>query len=97
MDFEWDLSKELENIRKHRVTFAEAVESFRDPRGLQLVDAQHSIKESRFYWVGSSSDGRILTTWFTLRGTTLRIIGSAEWRKFRRYYYETAKNDEPED
>lgn len=41
MDFEWDFSKELENIRKHRVTFA-AVASFRDPRGIQLVDMQHS-------------------------------------------------------
>lgn len=41
MDFEWDNSKELENIRKHRVTFAEAVESFRDPRGIKLVDSLH--------------------------------------------------------
>lgn len=49
MDFEWDLSKELENIRKHRVTFAEAVDSFRDPHGIKLVDTNHSKQESRFY------------------------------------------------
>ena len=49
MDFEWDFSKELENIRKHRVTFAEAVECFGDPRGIQLVDIQHSSHERRFY------------------------------------------------
>lgn len=96
MDFEWDISKELENIRKHRVTFAEAVESFRDPRGIKLVDRVHSKGEPRFYWVGRSESGRILTSWFTLRGDRIRIIGCAEWRKFRRYYHEAAKDDESE-
>jgi uncharacterized DUF497 family protein len=49
MEFEWDASKEVDNLRKHGVSFAEAVES-------------------------------------------LRIIGSAEWREFRRLYSEKAKN-----
>lgn len=97
MDFEWDLSKEQENIRKHRVTFAEAVESFRDPQGIKLVDAGHSSDEERNYWVGKSATGRILTSWFTLRGHRIRIIGCAEWRKFRRYYYEAAKDKKSED
>lgn len=97
MDFEWDLSKELENIRKHRVTFAEAVASFRDPQGIQLIDERHSSEEPRFYWVGQTLTGRVLTTRFTLRGKTIRIIGCAEWRKFRRYYHEATENDRPAD
>lgn len=96
MDFEWDFSKEQENIRKHRVTFAEAVECFRDSHGIQLVDTKHSRRERRFYWVGRTRSGRILTTWFTLRGGRIRIIGCAEWRKFRRFY-ETAQDDESAD
>jgi uncharacterized protein len=96
MDFEWDFSKELENIRKHRVTFAEAVECFIDPRGVQLVDIQHSSHERRFYWVGRAKSGRVLTTWFTQRGERVRIIGCAEWRKFRRFY-EAAQDDESAD
>ena len=32
MEFEWDASKEAENLRKHKVSFAEAVESMRKPR-----------------------------------------------------------------
>jgi len=96
MDFEWDFSKEQENVRKHRVTFAEAVECFRDPRGVQLVDTQHSGRELRFYWVGRARSGRILTTWYTLREERIRIIGCAEWRKFRRFY-ETAQDDESAD
>jgi uncharacterized DUF497 family protein len=76
--------------RKHRVSFAEAIESFFDPNGLLLVDENHSRAEDRFYWVGKSSSGRVLTTRFTRRGTRIRIIGSAEWREFRRLYSEKA-------
>lgn len=94
MEFEWDAAKERENIRRYKVDFVEAVLSFLDPRGFQLVDEKHSGTEARFYWVGQSPRGRILTTRFTRRGETIRIIGSAEWRKFRRlYYYETTKTE----
>ena len=91
MEFEWDLAKEWVNVRKHGVTFSEAVESFFDPHGFHLVDTKHSREEGRFYWVGKSETGRVLTTRFTRRGRKIRIIGSAEWRKFRRLYDETTK------
>jgi uncharacterized DUF497 family protein len=93
MKFEWDVSKELKNLRKHGISFSEAVESFYDPKGFQLRDVKHSKGESRFYWVGKSKSGKILTVWFTGRGNVIRIIGCAEWRKFRRLYYETTKNE----
>jgi uncharacterized DUF497 family protein len=63
MEFEWDLSKEVENLRKHGITFSESVESFLDPYGFQLVDAKHSVRESGssgwggFQRVGSSPHG----------------------------------------
>ena len=91
MECEWALSKELENLRKHGVTFSEAVESFLDPQGVQLVDAKHSVREKRFFWVGQLSTGRVLTTRFTKRGGKIRIVGSADWRKFRRLYDERTK------
>lgn len=91
VEFEWDLSKDNENIRKHGVSFAEAVESFLDPQGFQLTDCKHSWSEKRSYWIGRLATGRVLTTRFTKRGNTIRIIGSAEWRKFRRLYHETTK------
>jgi uncharacterized DUF497 family protein len=97
VEFEWDLEKEIKNIRKHRVDFSEAVESFLDPHGFELVDSAHSAQEKRLYWVGRISSGRILTTRFTKRGKTIRIIGSAEWRKFRRFYHETTKSESLED
>lgn len=92
MEFEWDFRKERENQTKHKVSFSEAAETFSDPCGVQFVDTSHSKAEDRFYWVGKSGSGRILTTRFTKRGSKIRIIGSAEWRKFRRIY-ETAQDD----
>ena len=97
VEFEWDLEKEIQNIRKHRVSFTEAVESFLDPYGFQLTDIKHSVQENRLYWVGRVSTGRILTTRFTKRGNKIRIIGSAEWRKFRRLYNETTQSQSPEE
>ncbi len=63
MEFEWDLPKEMVNVRKHGVTFSEAVESSFDPNGLQLVDMKHSREERRFYRVGWSPVGRVPTAW----------------------------------
>ena len=90
-EFEWDARKEKSNVRKHGVTFLEAMETFSDPKGFQMVDVKHSESEPRLYRIGRTKSGRILTTWFTQRGIKVRIIGSAEWRKFRRFYYETTE------
>ena len=92
MEFEWDTKKEADNLRTHRVSFAEAVEAFFDRQRLLLVDEKHSAAEDRFYWVGKSASGRVLTTRFTRRGTKIRIIGSAEWREFRRLYSEKTQH-----
>lgn len=89
MKFEWDLKKEIENIKKHGVTFSEAMECFLDASALQLDDTKHSKDEMRSYLVGRSKSGRILTTWFTYRDEKIRIIGSGEWRKGRKLYERT--------
>lgn len=91
MEFEWDAEKEKANVRKHKVTFLEAVESFSDPNGLSVIDDKHSKDEQRFYWVGKTAAGKVLTTRYTRRGERIRIIGSAEWREFKRWYNEKTK------
>ena len=52
MDFEWDAVKELANIRKDKVSFPEAVETFLDPNGLQLVDRKHSRRDDKIRIIG---------------------------------------------
>lgn len=92
MEFEWDSSKAKSNLKKHKVSFSEAAESFADPNGFTLRDGKHSKSEDRYYWTGTSSTGRILTTWYTKRNGNIRIIGSAELRDFKRMYNEKAKH-----
>ena len=91
MEFEWDELKERVNFQKHKITFVESIETFYDPHGIKLIDHGHSISELRYFWVGKLQNNRVLTTWFTERDGKIRIIGCAEWRKFRRIYNETAQ------
>jgi len=69
----------------------ESIESFSDPNGFQLKDTKHSIEEARYFWVGKSRAGKVITTRFTRRGDIIRIFGAASWRKFGRIYNERTK------
>ena len=89
MTFEWDLQRELANIARHRISFREAVEVFVDPGVIHLEDERHSFEENRFYAVGKSSWGHVVTVRYTMRGHTIRIFGAAKWRKWRRFYERT--------
>ncbi len=90
--FEWDFNKEADNIRKHGLDFTDAQEVFADPKVIYLENPSHSDEEDRFYAIGRIYDGRIITVRFTLRDDSIRIIGAAEWRKWRKYY---EKNSRP--
>jgi len=93
MDFEWDMEKELGNLKKHGVSFLEAIETFSDPDGFAMDDIKHSSNETRYYWIGKSGQDRILTTRYTRRGNHIRLIGSAEWRDLRKLYYEKTSTE----
>ncbi len=45
MDFEWNDSKNTENVAKHAVSFYEAQEAFFDERRVILLDTKHSSGE----------------------------------------------------
>ncbi|HEU4601218.1 MAG TPA: BrnT family toxin [Steroidobacteraceae bacterium] len=83
--FEWDLDKEAENQKKHRVSFSLAQEAFLDPQRVIARDLAHSQSEERFYCFGSVGEG-ILTVRFTYRNNVIRIIGAGYWRKGKRIY-----------
>lgn len=42
MQFEWDRDKEKRNIKKHRISFDEAVTVFYDPLSATFSDPDHS-------------------------------------------------------
>ena len=58
--FEWDDEKDQANLKKHKVSFDEAVTVFTDPFSLTIPDPAHSSSEQRFIDIGSSARGRVL-------------------------------------
>ena len=76
MKFEWDRDKEKGNIKKHAISFDEAVTVFYDPLSATFADPDHSIEEDRFVTIGYSSQGRLFVVSHTERGDTIRIISA---------------------
>ena len=76
MKFEWDKDKERRNIRKHAISFDEAVTVFYDPLSATFADPDHSIEEVRLITIGYSSQGRLFVISHTERGDAIRIISA---------------------
>jgi len=76
MKFEWDREKEKRNIKKHEISFDEAVTVFYDLLSATLHDPDHSIVEDRFITVGYSSQGGLCVVSHTERGDVIRIISA---------------------
>jgi uncharacterized protein len=83
--FQWDERKDIENRRKHGVSFALAQQAFFDPKRVIARDLKHGNSEKRYYCMGLVGRG-ILTVRFTFRGRTIRIIGAGYWRQGRKTY-----------
>ena len=85
--FEWNDAKNLENQRKHGVSFYEAQHAFLDKNRVIAEDLSHSSKEKRFYCFGLNEAGTgIITVRFTYRSGRIRIIGAGYWRKGKKIY-----------
>ena len=76
MRFEWRSEKAAENLKKHGVSFEEAVTVFYDPLAATFDDPDHSLGERRFITVGYSSRGRLLIVCHTERKGALRLISA---------------------
>ncbi|MGD0664066.1 MAG: BrnT family toxin [Syntrophorhabdales bacterium] len=76
MKFEWDFAKAEQNVRKHGVSFDEAVTVFYDPLSATFDDPDRSAGEYRYLTVGWSSRNRFLVVSHTNRGRSVRIISA---------------------
>jgi uncharacterized DUF497 family protein len=74
--FEYDPAKAASNLKKHGVSFAEAMTVFDDPLASTLPDDQHSLDENRYITVGMSSRQRILFVVYTETTSGIRLIGA---------------------
>ena len=88
MRFEWDDEKAAANLRKHKVSFPEAVSIFYDPLSATGNDPEHSIDEQRFVTFGIATSGRLLVVAHADRADGIRIISARLATRAERYIYE---------
>lgn len=88
MDFEWDPKKATVNVKKHGVSFEEAVTVFGDPLALTFLDPDHSENENRALTFGMSNTHRLLVVAHTSRDAKTRIINARLITKHERKIYE---------
>ena len=97
MKFEWDRAKAANNIRKHGVSFDEAVTVFKDPLAFIFDDTNHSDQEHREIIIGRSALPRMILVCFVERvEDILRIISARPaTRQEIKDYEENAHNQIP--
>lgn len=87
--FEWDDVKAAGNLRKHGVSFDEAVSVFGDEAALTFSDTDHSDFEHRSRTYGMSSKGRLLIVVHTERRNNVRIISARKATRNEKDIYRT--------
>lgn len=90
--FEWDETKDSENQEKHKVSFTLAQEAFYDLNRIISIDEAHSKNEERLFCIGKV-ENKIITVRFTMRGSSIRIIGAGYWRKGKKIYEQENKKN----
>jgi hypothetical protein len=90
-EFEWDDDKENVNWREHGVAFRDAIKAFRDPFGVERIDAREDYGEERINLVGMC-DGILIHVTYTERGERFRLISARHAEKHEQddYYRENS-------
>lgn len=87
---EWDTGKARLNLRKHGVSFADAVASLEDESALTMRDLL-SGDEERWVSMGLDALGRVLVVVYAWRGESARLISARKATARERRQYEEAR------
>ena len=90
MKFEWDPRKAELNLKKHKVSFEEAMTVFFDVLAKITFDPDHSNDEHRQILIGQSHSRRLLFVIHLVieEKNTIRIISARKATKNERNYFE---------
>ena len=88
MKYEWNRGKAAQNLRKHRVSFAQAASVFLDPLALTFADPDHSAHEDREITIGCSTRQGVLFVAHCERGDRVRLISARKATRRERRQYE---------
>ena len=91
MSIDWDPIKAVENLREHKVSFAEAATVLSDDYALTREDSD-ALGEQRFVSLGMSATGAMLVVVYTHREPDIyRIISAWKAIKPQRTQYEKSR------
>ncbi len=91
--FQWDEGNAEKNWEKHRVARLECEQPFFNKLFLVHEDEQHSNKESRYFALGHTNQGRYLFIVFTPRDELIRVISARPMNRTERRHYDGVKNE----
>lgn len=83
MRFEWDEAKNIENIRKHRIDFADVPEMFDRPMLVEL-DERVDYGEERRSGIGFLQTGMAVVVWTERQDDVIRIISTRKANRYER-------------
>ncbi|MBE9193540.1 BrnT family toxin [Gloeocapsopsis crepidinum LEGE 06123] len=83
MQFEWDEAKNLENIRKHEIDFANVPEMFDNPMLIELYD-RFDYGEDRWIGIGFLGKGIAVVVWTERQNGVIRIISARRANRYER-------------
>ena len=91
MQFEWDEAKNLENIRKHEIDFADVPAMF-DGEMLIELDDRFDYGEDRWFGIGFLGSGIAIVVWTERQNNVIRIISARranrhEQKRFEQYLW----------
>jgi len=88
--FDWDASKAQSNLKKHNVSFEEAMSVFLDENAIEFYDEVHSEWEERFLLLGISNKLNLLLICHCYREENgmVRIISARKATKGEAEHYE---------
>ena len=87
--FSRDPRKAASNLKKHGVSFEEAVTAFGDPLSVTIPDPKHSESEDRFVLLGLSASSRLVVVAHAERSDDdVRIISARLATRRERNEYE---------
>ncbi|WP_009632319.1 BrnT family toxin [Synechocystis sp. PCC 7509] len=92
MQFEWDEAKNLENIRKHEIDFADVSKMFDSPMLIE-PDTRFDYGEDRWFGIGFLGNGIAVVVWTERQNNVMRIISTRKANRYERQRLEQYLSD----
>jgi hypothetical protein len=91
--FEWDESKNRQNLEKHGIAFEEVLSVFANREALALEDKRRDYGEPRYVVLCPLQEVLVHVT-YTVRGASIRLISARRASRREKRDYERRKSDQ---